>query len=741
MRRLVGGGCGRKVRDPGASVNREVVSGWRRVSPVPAVIVLASVLFLPGALDAQNGDDEEDLVVRGLSFTGNRAIDDYTLRVSIATSNSSFFARAIPFRWLGFLGEKKYFDEREFRLDVLRIQTLYRASGYVGVQVDTTVRRSDNSVSLSFRIREGQPIRITALSVGGADEIVSQRRLLGRIPLQVGDPFNRLLIQASTDTIRAALRNRGYPYAEVFRNFDEDRENLSADVRFEVDPGPFARIDTIEIVGNDEYDDKVIRRVLSVREGQPFSQRSLNESQLDLYRLNAFNYASVVLKDSLPESLDDSLVTVLVQVAEGPLRRVRLGAGYGTIDCFRTRGSWTLNNFMGDAQTLELNARVSRIGAGDPLTAGFEESVCPGLRREDSRFLKLNYNVSVAFREPFLFDRRTSATLSVTAERHSEFRAFLREAYGGELAVTRQTPVRVPITVTYALMFDRTEADPATFCTFLDVCDLQSTDIFTEFRRRSMVSVGVVRDRTDSPLDPTRGTLLRFDVRHASRFIGSDTLRQFTKGVFDFASHHRVGRQSVFSWRVRLGGVTGPTIQLTGDEDRFIPPEERFYGGGANSVRGFSQNELGPLVRVLERSLDTLVMNGDTAFAPDTVIRTSPSGGDAALFASVEYRFPLTRRLSGAIFVDAGQVFDRNDERTTPGLRVTPGAGMRLASPIGPIRLDIGFNPYEPQASPLFEVRESPDEVLELVRLPDDFVPRRGFLGRFRFHFSVGQAF
>lgn len=66
---------------------------------------------------------------------------------------------------------------------------------------------------------------------------------------------------------------------------------------------------------------------------------------------------------------------------------------------------------------------------------------------------------------------------------------------------------------------------------------------------------------------------------------------------------------------------------------------------------------------------------------------------------------------------------------------------MRLASPIGPIRLDIGFNPYEPQASPLFEVRESPDEVLELVRLPDDFVPRRGFLGRFRFHFSVGQAF
>lgn len=735
---------GGKVSGARRGVNRRRAQGRRQRGPTGRTLVRAAIVvglvLQSGGLLAQGEADEQELVVRGLSFSGNHAIDDYTLSISIATSNSSFFARMPILRLL--LGTKRYFDPQDFRRDVLRIQTLYRATGYVGVEVDTTVHRSDGSVSLEFRIREGEPVRIVSLSITGAENVVPQRRLRDRIPLQVGDPFNRLLIQASADTIRAAVRNRGYPYAEVFRNFDEDRENRTAEVRFEVDPGPFARVEAIELVGNQEYDDKVIRRVLSVREGQPFSQRVLDNSQLDLYRMGTFNYVSLALKDSVPDSPDDSLVTIQVQIAEGALRRIRLGAGYGTIDCFRTRSSWTLHNFLGDAQTLELNAQVSRIGAGTPLSAGFENSVCRGLRKEESDFLKLNFNVSATFRERFLFDRRTSATVSVSAERHSEFTAFLREAYGGDLSVTRQMPGRVPVSVTYSASYGMTDADLATFCTFLDVCDAQSAVTFTEFRLTSAVALGIVRDRTDSPLDPSRGTVLRADLRHASKTIGSDEQRQFTRGVVDFASHHRLGHRSVVSWRIRLGGVTAPRIDLGGAEpERFVPPEERFYGGGASSVRGFSQNELGPLVRVLERSLDTLV-NGDTSFVTDSVIRTSPSGGEAVLVANAEYRFALSRRLTAALFVDAGQVFDR--EGDNPGLQVTPGAGLRLSSPIGPIRLDVGFNPYEPRRGPLFEVRDDPDTGEPdriLVQVDDDYAPGRSFFGRFRIHFSVGQAF
>ena len=592
--------------------------------------------------------------------------------------------------------------------------------------------------------------------MSGTEGIVEQSRLLQRIPLRVGDPFNRLLIQASTDTIRAALRNRGYPYAEVFRSFSEDRDERTAVVSFDVDPGPFARVEAIEIVGNEEYDERVIRRVLSVREGQPFSQRALDLSQLDLYRMNTFNYVNVALKDSIPESVDDSLVTVEVQVAEGALRRIRLGMGYGTIDCIRTRSSWTINNFMGDAQTLELDARVSRVGAEDFLGQGLRRNLCRALLKEDPRFLKLNFNVSATFRERFLFDRRTSALLSVSAERHSEFTAFMREAYGGQLAITRQTPVRIPITVSYALSRDKTIAEPATFCSLLDVCTVESADsIFTKFRRRSAVSFSLVRDRLDAPLDPSRGSLFQLDMRHASQFIWSDELRQFTRGVAELSSHYRTGRRSVFSWRVRVGGVTAPKVTLDGEQRRFIPPEERFYAGGPSSVRGFSQNELGPFVRVIDigRGSDSVFVR-DPAVPDGPVdtlagrLRTSPIGGDAIVLANVEYRFPLTRRLSGAVFVDAGKVFAIDEEASSAGLRVTPGAGIRLGSPLGPIRLDVGYNPYDVEAGRLFKlIRDEegrPDELM-LVELdgnrPFNFKPDRGFLGRFRIHFSVGQAF
>jgi outer membrane protein assembly factor BamA len=457
----------------------------------------------------------------------------------------------------------------------------------------------------------------------------------------------------------------------------------------------------------------------------------------------------VSLRDSLPDSPEDSLVTVLVQLSEGALRRLRLGAGYGTVDCFRTQSSWTLHNFMGDAQTLELDGRLSRIGAGSPTSAGFEENVCPGLRSEDPRFLRLNYRFTATFRERFLFDRRTSATLAVSAERRSELTAYLREAYGGELSVTRQTPVRIPVTVSYSAFIDRTSADPATFCTFLDVCDLASTDIFTEFRLRSMVSLGLVRDRTDSPLDATRGSLLRVDLRHASTVLGSDTLRQFTKGVVDLAAHYRVGRGSVFSWRVRLGGVTSPRLQLTGERPRFVPPEERFYAGGATTVRGFSQNELGPLVRVVQIDSNGTVVRlrdrqGQVFDSLIGRLRTSPTGGDALLIGNAEYRFPIGRRLSGALFVDAGQVLQRDGGDGGSDLRITPGVGLRLASPIGPIRLDIGFNPYPPQSGPLFAVEPGGTELVRVTDpagVPVSFAPERGFLGRLRVHFSVGQPF
>ena len=114
-------------------------------------------------------------VIRELRFEGNRAIPDEVIASAIATTNSSWFARTFLFRWLG-LGEKRYFDEQEFRRDVVRIEVLYRRSGYPQALVDTTVVRDPLNVFITFRIAEGPPVRVVKLATNGLDSLASDLR-------------------------------------------------------------------------------------------------------------------------------------------------------------------------------------------------------------------------------------------------------------------------------------------------------------------------------------------------------------------------------------------------------------------------------------------------------------------------------------------------------------------------------------------------------------------------------------
>jgi outer membrane protein assembly factor BamA len=166
-----------------------------------------------------------------------------------------------------------------------------------------------------------------------------------------------------------------------------------------------------------------------------------------------------------------------------------------------------------------------------------------------------------------------------------------------------------------------------------------------------------------------------------------------------------------------------------------VPTEERFYAGGANTVRGDGQNELGPIVRVI----DTVIVSEEH---PDgqAIVRTSATGGNDLIIANAELRFPIpmfSDDFTGAAFIDAGRVFARGSEiPVLTGLRVTPGVGLRIGSPLGPIRFDVAFNPYPPDPSPLYR-KENGD----LILVMPEYRPDDSFWQRFRLHFSVGQAF
>jgi len=693
---------------------------------------------------------DQERVVRGLSFEGNRAYDNVTLASVIATTKSSWWASSAWVRWIG-LGEKRYFSEIEFRRDVVRLILFYRQSGYMNAVVDTLVRRTPRDVYITFRIHEAEPVRVVRLDVLGVDGIVNVAKLKRDLPLQVGDPFNRFLLQASADTIVNRLRNGGYPYAEVLRNFDSEAAALKAEVTLDAQPGPRMRVGEVEIRGLRDVDTRTIRRVTSVRPGNLFKQDALYQTQRDLYGIGVFNSVNVVLVDSLPPqetTPTDSTVRVQIQVQEGQRHQVRTGAGYGTYDCFRVQSGWTAHDFLGGARTLDLSAKVSKLGAGTPTrTTGFNQFCNPfaGTWTIDT----LDYTFGVTLRQPAFLSRTHLLTLGFAAERRSEFGVYTREAIGGNLDVTFNPRGRLPVTVGYSYSVGSTTASDAVYCSLFRLCDEASRSFLKDPRQFGAVSVIVTRSRTNALLDPTEGSLLTVSVLNASRLFGSQPPYEFYRGEAEFSKYHRIGRGTVLAWRVRGGTILPRNIDLAGQNVAYVPPDQRFYGGGPNSVRGYGRNELGPRVYVVSDTTDsTGVDHAATLRAGETVykgVRTTPTGGNTAVVLNAELRLPspiLSRRMRLGLFVDAGQVWERGRELfSISGLRVTPGMGVRFSTPLGPVRIDAAYNGYPLERGPLLYVPPAPDPIVVIV---DEYPPLRAqktFWQQVVVQIAVGQAF
>ena len=701
-------------------------------------LLVALAVTLPARLVSQ----EPQRVVRQLAFEGNHALDDYTLSGFIATSASGWMARFFLVSWLGF-GEKRYLNEGELRRDVVRLVLVYRQSGYMAAQVDTVVRRDRENAFVKFVITEGEPVRVTAVAVTGLDSVFDSASLRKDLPLQVGDPFNRFLFQASVDTILLRLRRLGYPYAQVLRSFDANANERTATVSFEGVSGPRMRIGAIAIEGLDRIDTGTVEKMLPVRTGQVYGEHRLFRAQRDLYDLGVFRYADVILVDSLPPTDPaDSTVDLIVRVEEGRRRRVRVGVGYGTEECFRTQGSVGVADFLGGGRALEITGRVGMLGVGVPADWGMRDNVCGQMDRDVPDFTNdtLTYYAGVTVRQPAFLRQPHVLTLSLFAERRAEPHAYVRTSIGGNLGATFYARGRTPVALTYGYSLGSTAAEASVYCSVFQACTLADQQFLRERRPFAGLVFTAARRRVDSPLDPSQGTTASATFMHSSPLLGSDPFFEFNRTEGELAWYKRVGRRSVLAWRVWAGAVIPRIIQLTADTSRFIPPEHRLYAGGPNTVRGYSPNALGPLVYVTRDTLqfDTTT-TGDTVYSD---LRASPTGGSSGAVANVELRVPspvFANRMQLTFFVDVGQVWDEPNPFFALGdLRVTPGVGMRFVTPLGPVRVDFGYNGYQPQAGPLMFETDS-----TIVRIRDNYqLPRRAnVLDRIQVQIAVGPTF
>jgi outer membrane protein assembly complex protein YaeT len=670
-------------------------------------------------------------VVRQLTFEGNKALPDEVLAAAIATTNSSWFARNFLFRWLG-LGAKRYFDEQEFRRDVVRISVLYRRSGYPDAVIDTLVRRTPEDAYITFRIQEGGPILVTSLTITGLDSLRDRLRkgLLVDLPLQQGDPFNRFAMQASADSISRRLRDRGYPSAAVFTSFESNRQAKTAAVTLETAPDGRAVIGRIGVVGAQRVDTAVVRKLLVARTGRRYSLEELFESQRNLYESDLFRFATVNIDSAVYRPGADS-VPLIVQVNESKPRRIRGGLGYATYDCFRGSLGWTSRDFLGAGRVLDLTSRVSKVGVGDPVDWGLDQNICRTSRDDSVGSAKANFYLGASVRRPAFLSPNNAITVSVFTERRSEYKVYLRQETGASIALTRTTPRRRnPLSLTYTLSYGRTEATALSFCSVFGAC---TSDVVAPLRKNlvlaTLTALGTF-PQVNSPIDPTRGSIGSLEVTHSSTFIGSSSLQQFTRFVGGMSWYQPLSRDVVLSWRLRGGLIFSPTLDVANVSGAFIPPDQRFYAGGPNDVRGFERNELGPVIYVVRAGF---------ANVPDSV-RVAATGGNTFVLGNVEMRVPspiFSSRLRLATFVDAGGVWQRQGAQAGRVVRVTPGVGIRIATPLGPARLDVAYNPYRLQPGALFQA----DSLGNLTPVPgeDAYVLSRN--RKYTIHIAVGQAF
>jgi outer membrane protein assembly factor BamA len=702
---------------------------------VAGVCALLSPLLLAVTLQAQ----EPELVVRGLDFQGNESITDEVLRAAIVTTASTWFARVPPFRYFG-LGEKRYLSEEEFRRDVIRLHVLYRRSGFPNAAVDTVVRREPESVFITFRITEGEPMVVADIRVTGMDSLPEWLRRIATLdlPLQEGDPFNRYLMQQSADSIERRLRDRGYPSATVFSGFEADRQRMSALVNLEVDPSTRAVIGAVDVVGVRRIDTALVRDLLVSRPGRRYSQDELLVSQQNLYQSDLFRYATVNI-DSAEFQPGADTVPLLVQVNESRRRRIRGSMGYATEDCFRGGLGWTWRNFLGsNGRLLDLTTRVSKVGVGEPTDWGLAEGICNSSANDSIGSSLLNYHLGATVRRPAFLNATTSLAVSVYTERRSEYLVYLRRESGTTVTLRReQLRRRIPLSLAYNLSYGRTDATDVSFCASFNACTAEAVELLRRNRVLGTLTGLATVPRINSLIDPTRGSLKSLELTWSSRFLGSASFQEFVRGVAEAAWYRQPTRGVVLSWRVRGGAIFAPEVDVATETGNFIPPEHRFYAGGPNDVRGFNRNELGPVVYVVSKAEADAALDSNRAINPDSV-QVSATGGNTLAVGNVELRVPspvFGSRLRLAAFVDAGGAWQRPEG--DPVIRVTPGVGLRVATPLGPLRLDVAYNPYRLQAGQLYQFAENGD--LTPVDGQSEYVLDRD--GRVTFHFAVGQPF
>ena len=576
-------------------------------------------------------------------ITGNTVIPAKVIKDSMKNQEHWIFSM---------FGNSGTLRSEELKDDVETIRNLYYNRGYIQVQVNdpiveerpltvhtyefmgqTETYTTSNEVAIRIHIQEGDQFQIGSVTLKG-NATITDTELLKEIRLKRGDVFSREVLRQDVARIMDRYDSMARPFASVVPLFNIDQEKKTVALSFEIQEGGEVRIGRIDITGNNKSRDKVIRREMRLDEGDLYSKKALKRSYERINNLNFFESVDI----SPERRLQEPVMDLNIRVKEKMTGSLSIGGGYSSVDKIMGIAEITQGNLGGRGQLLKFKVQWG-----------------------STRRIYM-----VSFMEPYLFDKALWGRIDLYNQ-DQDYDGYKLKSNGFGLSIGKSFTEYVSGSIRYSLDESNTY-DITTAPTYL----LQKQiDSYGTVLTTSSLTANLSRDSRDFYLDPKTGSRNTVFVQYAGGALGGDP--NFIKSVADSAWYFPLFWDTVFMTRGRIGYVE--TVS-----ELPIPTGERFFVGGAGSVRGYRYGTIG-----------TIGPNGPIEIGPDGILYRV--GGNKELIFNIEYTFPIVpaARLKGLLFYDMGRAFNNYESIRPLELRHSYGWGFWWLSPMGPLRFEWGY--------------------------------------------------
>jgi outer membrane protein insertion porin family len=509
--------------------------------------------------------------------------------------------------------------------DIERVVQFYNDNGYVQARVETVetqVDRATARVTIRIVVAEGPQFKVGGIDITG-NKVLPVEELRRRVLLKPDDIYSRTKLQETVRNITDVYGTIGRSAADVVPQIALDVPNRKVNITIEVSEGPEVFIERINISGNTRSQEKILRRELPMAEGDLFTTQKLARAKQKLTNLN---YFEKVETKTAPGSSKDKIV-VNIDVTEKPTGLFSVGGGYSSQDGALGTVDLSQNNFLGRGYQLFL-----RLRGGTTTQQG-----------------------TLGFTDPWFLDRPLVAGFDIFNNRRVN-QDYTQNSLGGDVRFGAPIGDYTRWNALYRLSQEKVShvADNASS----ELLEAQGTTIM------SMVGGSIARDTRDNLQAPTRGNYSLFGADFAGIGTGDNRFFRITATT---TQHQPLWFDHVLSGRLMTGYALGWS-------NTPVPLFERYYLGGANTIRSFKSRQISP------------VDNSGTDI-----------GGNFQVLGNLEYTVPLPFGIRAAVFFDVGNVYGPDQSVHLPidltNLKYAIGPGLRWNSPFGPIRVDYGVNP------------------------------------------------